>query len=317
MCELISIIIPVYNSADTIEKCICSLQKQTYNNLQIIIIDDGSSDNSYDICYKMQKQDNRIFILKKENKGVSSARNLGVKIADGKYITFVDSDDLIDFDYIETLYNKIKQYDADVVVSNGADLLNGEIKYSGKKHKDILLNGEKCIKELLNEKLFYSTCWGKLYKAEIVKNCEFDEEMYIAEDLKYLISVFFFCQKVVITDIEKYFYNQRQGSAIRSGFNEKWILEINYCMELIKQYKNTELEYYAIKRYIRVNETCLLFFKISYSDYSLLKNNIKQFKYQYMRNKLTTPKEKFKIIIIFYAYWLILIRRKLQGGMKS
>ena len=107
--DLISIIIPIYNVEKYMEKCLNSVVNQTYNNIEIILIDDGSKDKSREICDNYAKKDNRIKVVHKENNGVSSARNTGIDMSKGKYITFIDSDDYIDTDYIETLY-KISKF---------------------------------------------------------------------------------------------------------------------------------------------------------------------------------------------------------------
>ncbi|EPX11381.1 glycosyltransferase family 2 protein [Streptococcus agalactiae] len=115
--EKISIIIPVYNVKKYLNDCIQSVINQTYNNLEIILIDDGSTDGSGDYCDEIAKKDSRIFVYHKTNGGLSEARNVGIKISTGKYITFIDSDDYIENLYIETLYNSLIEYKADMSLS--------------------------------------------------------------------------------------------------------------------------------------------------------------------------------------------------------
>lgn len=116
--EKISIIIPVYNVKKYLNDCIQSVINQTYNNLEIILIDDGSTDGSGDYCDEIAKKDSRIFVYHKTNGGLSEARNVGIKISTGKYITFIDSDDYIENLYIETLYNSLIEYKADIAIVN-------------------------------------------------------------------------------------------------------------------------------------------------------------------------------------------------------
>lgn len=113
--DKISVIVPVYNVEDYLEECINSILGQTYKNLEIILVDDGSTDNSSKICDIYEKKDKRIKVIHKENGGLSSARNEGLKYRTGEYISFVDSDDFIDKTMYEKLYSAIKKYDADVV----------------------------------------------------------------------------------------------------------------------------------------------------------------------------------------------------------
>ena len=117
MDKLISIIVPVYNVEKYVAECIESIIKQTYQNLEILLIDDGSTDNSGKICDKYAEKDKRIKIIHKENGGVSSARNLGLDLAQGEYIAFIDSDDFVSNKYIESLYSAIEHKDAEIVLS--------------------------------------------------------------------------------------------------------------------------------------------------------------------------------------------------------
>ena len=112
--ELISIVIPIYNVEKYIEKCLDSVIKQTYKNIEIILVDDGSPDNCGKICDSYANNDKRIQVIHKENGGLSDARNVGIERANGKYITFVDSDDYIELDYIEYLYTLIKKYNTKI-----------------------------------------------------------------------------------------------------------------------------------------------------------------------------------------------------------
>ena len=112
--DLISVIVPVYNVENYLKRCLDSIINQTYQNIEIILIDDGSTDNSGNLCEDYKKIDNRIKVVHKTNGGLSDARNTGIKKAKGKYITFVDSDDYVEYDYVEYLYNLIKKYDTNI-----------------------------------------------------------------------------------------------------------------------------------------------------------------------------------------------------------
>ena len=140
---MVSIIIPAYNAEKYIEQCIDSIISQTYKNIEVIIVNDGSTDNTLAICEKYAKEDKRIKIVKKKNEGVSKARNDGIKIATGKYIMFIDSDDYIDDDYIEIMHKNIVEKKADLVVSNYTRDKNGvkeKIYFDLKNNDDIIMN---------------------------------------------------------------------------------------------------------------------------------------------------------------------------------
>ena len=118
MTEKITVIVPVYNVEHYLEKCLDSLINQTYKNLEIIVINDGSTDNSGEICQEYAQKDNRIVYIEKENGGLSDARNVGLDKMTGSYVTFIDSDDWVELDYVEILYKKIIEYQADIAVGN-------------------------------------------------------------------------------------------------------------------------------------------------------------------------------------------------------
>lgn len=186
--NMISIIIPIYNASSFISKCIDSLILQTYKNLEIILVDDGSTDNSYAICEKYRIKDDRIYLYKKNNGGLSDARNYGLKHIHGEYIMFVDADDWIDLNTCEVLMNVINLTHSDIVMfpyireyKNKSLIrelfVEDNVCFKGKEIKDKMLR--RIIgpvgKELKNPNLLeiYSTAWGKLYKTELLKSIEF------------------------------------------------------------------------------------------------------------------------------------------------
>ena len=127
--DLITIVIPIYKVENYLDKCVKSVINQTYKNLEIILVDDGSPDNCPKKCDEYEKKDTRIKVIHKENGGLSDARNAGIDIAKGKYITFIDSDDYIDSDYVETYYNKIKNCNYDVVVGGYKRVVDDKVKF--------------------------------------------------------------------------------------------------------------------------------------------------------------------------------------------
>lgn len=240
--ELISIIVPVYNTENYLTKCLDSIINQTYKNLEIILIDDGSTDNSGKICDKYAKRDKRIVVIHKTNGGVSSARNLGLKIANGSYIGFVDADDWIADDMYEILYVNLKKFNADISVCKFKNIYtrNNIIYNNGDNAKTILLNAVKSMEFLLNSKENYMCClWNKLYKKELLS--EFDEKLSIAEDLLQNFKIYF--QENIITvfeNKEKYFYYIRKGSACHSNiFNNARLKEIKIWKYILKELGNS------------------------------------------------------------------------------
>ena len=181
MNPLISIIVPVYNVEEYLPKCLYSIVNQTYKNLEIILVDDGSSDNSGIICDEYAKKDRRIKSIHKENKGVSSSRNIGIKNARGEYILFVDSDDEIEKDYVYIMVKEGIDSNCDLVISNILDIFNTTYRKRIKKIENltgIFRNDYFILMELLRVPVV------KLYKTQVINkyNIRFCESMKVAED---------------------------------------------------------------------------------------------------------------------------------------
>lgn len=212
--DLISIIIPVYNVQDYVEKCIKSVIKQTYENLEIIIVNDGSTDKSGEICKKYEKIDNRIKIIEKENGGVSSARNIGLKIAKGKYIGFVDPDDYIDKDMYELLYDNIKKYNADISICNFYLVRENNIFHRNLNTSDILVfNKKEALQNLIKNREISDHASNKLYKKELFCNIKYPENT-VMEDIATTYLLIEKSKKIVYDKKEKYYYVNRKDSIL-------------------------------------------------------------------------------------------------------
>ena len=166
---LVSVIIPVFNNIRTLKRCVDSVISQTYKDLEIILVDNGSTDSSETLCEKYLKEDPRVILLHEKNEGVSSARNQGIKIAKGEYITFIDADDHILPEYIEKLVSAFAGDDCILSACNSYDV-NGEVF----KERIFSKNGKCPVKTFLYD-LFYcraesGTCWGKLYRTSYIDN---------------------------------------------------------------------------------------------------------------------------------------------------
>ena len=311
--ELISIIIPVYNVEHYLDKCLESVINQTYKNIEIILINDGSTDDSLSILEKYKKVDKRVKVINKKNGGVSSARNAGLDICKGKYITFIDSDDYVDTDYVEILYKKAKKYDVDIVFSNAIEVFkNGNTKNDKKIIKDILLDKEKTYKNLFSEKNIKTACWGNLYKADIIKDIRFDTNLHIAEDFKFLVDVISNINNSVMIPDRKYYYYVRENSLFHSIFNEdkiiksicseKWYGEINYSKELVNKFMDTNLEKYAVRRYVRLIVTYMYALKIAKEEYRELKKLIKPYFLKYLFSDIVSLKLKVMYLYVLLKY---------------
>ncbi len=255
---LISVIIPVYKVEKYVERCIQSVINQTYENLQIILVDDGSPDNCGKICDEYAKKDHRIEVIHKSNGGLSDARNKGLEIAKGEYIGFVDSDDYIEADMYEVLYNLLKQYNADVSICNFYTVSQGKISIKNADNGINEYNRIEILKEILLDRNIQSYAWNKLYKKEL-----FDEIKYpIGKKYEDIGTTFFLlekCNKVVVTGKSEYYYINRQDSIVNNvtettitDYIELIMQRYDYIEENIKELSSYNKDY--LKRILKTAE---------------------------------------------------------------
>ena len=171
---LISVVVPVYNVAKYLKKSIESIVNQTYTNLEIILVDDGSKDESGEICEDYSLKDSRIIVIHKPNGGLSDARNAGIKQAKGEYITFVDSDDTIDYDMIEFLYDLILKFHTKMSICCQTEIFENTNKKNviGNNEK-LKLTGKECIRRMLYHDIVDTSAWAKLSSTELFKTVKF------------------------------------------------------------------------------------------------------------------------------------------------
>lgn len=187
--KLVSIIIPVYNVELLIRDCIESILNQTYKNIEIILIDDGSKDKSGLICDEYAKKDDRITIIHKENEGVSVARNIGLDKAKGDYICFIDSDDYISEYMIEHMLKKIEKEKSDIVVCNFASVRDNKIKEEFNVNKAMLDTAKNFMKNIAFEDTWQKAIWNKMFKKNAIEGIKFEVGMKIFEDYLFLMEI--------------------------------------------------------------------------------------------------------------------------------
>ena len=229
MTEKITVIVPVYNVEHYLDKCLDSLVNQTYKNLEIIVINDGSTDNSGIICQEYAQKDNRIVYIEKENGGQSEARNMGLDRMTGSYVTFVDSDDWVELDYVEILYKKITKYQADIAVGNYYSFNEAEGMYYfhifGDSYYEKVYDNVSIFENLYESQEMKSfaliSVWGKLYKADLIKHLRFDVGK-LGEDGYLNQKIYLLAEKTIYLNKGLYAYRQREGSSSRI-WTEKWM----------------------------------------------------------------------------------------------
>ena len=239
--DLISIVIPIYNVEQYLENCINSVLKQTYSNIEIILVDDGSPDNCGKICDLYKKKDCRIKVVHKQNGGLSDARNCGILNSTGKYVTFIDSDDDITQDYIEYLYNLIKKYKTKMSICSFNTVTSNKIINNGKKYSEELLNTEECLDRLLCSKGFNVSACAKMYDLSLFDNISFPKGK-ICEDNGTTYKLIIKCDNIAYGNKSKYNYYMRDASIMTSSFNINRLALINFTDEMadivLKKYPN-------------------------------------------------------------------------------
>ena len=229
MNEKITVIAPVYNVEHYLDKCLDSLINQTYKNLEIIVINDGSTDNSGIICQEYAQKDNRIIYIEKENGGQSEARNMGLNRMTGSYVTFVDSDDWVELDYVEVLYNKLIEYQADIAVGNYYSYNEQEgifyFHIFGNSYYEKVYDNVSIFENFYESehmKNFALICvGGKLYKSDLFRELRF-EVGKLGEDGYLNQKIYLLAEKTIYLNAGLYAYRQREGSSSRS-WTEKWM----------------------------------------------------------------------------------------------
>lgn len=291
MKPLISVIIPVYNAEKYLQRCVDSVLSQTFTNIECILVDDGSSDNSPTICDEYAEKDKRIVVIHKENAGEASARNAGLDVAKGEYIGFVDSDDWCDVCMFHVLYENAIKYDSDVSICGYKVVVDGKTRssHANYDYKLRLLNKEQAILGIFLQGSFGGFSWNKLVKAEIFSK----NELRYATTINYMLDVLFFWELFKHIERAVYFpapyYNYFQHSASVTnlyGLTEqaktafvaldkmislescakikdkiilaKTLFALNLCLHYIKKDDCANDDFYFLKKIVSYNITYLL-----------------------------------------------------------
>ena len=219
----ISVIIPIYNNEKYLEKCLESVCSQTYKNLQIILVNDGSNDDSLIICKNFKESDIRVELYSQENLGVSSARNLGLRRAVGDYVTFVDSDDYLEIDAYEKAMGVISDFDA-LFFSYQEEYPECHHSRIYNQQKKGVVISDEAIYECMKPLGYEAVVWNKIYKRSLLSNLFFNEKYGIAEDWLWTIQAIKKMNSIYLLNLPLYHYVQTEQSAWRSGLaiDKKW-----------------------------------------------------------------------------------------------
>lgn len=272
----VSVIIPVYSVEKYIVKCIESVINQTYKYLQIILVDDGSPDKCGDICDEYARKDNRIKVIHQSNGGLSDARNAGLLIADGDYITLLDSDDYWQSTYVENSLHYITQNDADMVIFPLCSFNeNGRILKKRDSREQLTMNAEEALRKMFSS----SVPWcaqGKLYRKELFCGIQYPKGK-LMEDKATTYKIFEKCTKILFVECSDYMYLVREGSIMHSSFNSKHLHTLEIQEEMNEHIctsfpmLNDVVLGYSSRVYLTTLYTMIA---ASYDDISVIQNTI-------------------------------------------
>ncbi len=281
----VSLIIPVYNVQNYLYNCLKSAVNQTLKDIEIIIINDGSTDLSIDIIKNFIKCDERIIFINQQNQGLSHARNVGIKKAKGEYIAFLDSDDTIDITFLEKMYNNAKETNSDVVMCNYVRVIDKSNKvYSiNRKLKQNIFSSKEAVHKIILDISIQNYAWDKIYKRSLfIDNNIFYPEGIYFEDMPTTFKLFFYANQISYIDEFLYNYLQREKS-ITKTFSDKHINDIIKALSLMKEFMldvgiylkyQKEYKFFCYKNLMFFTQNILFKYK---SDKYTIKQSLKFF----------------------------------------
>lgn len=303
----VSVIIPVFNVENYLERCLKSVINQNFKNIEIIIINDGSTDKSFDICKQFAESDKRIILISQKNRGVSAARNAGINISTGKYLSFVDSDDFIAPDMIEFLVNNLEKNDVDIATCGMYDCYiqnNNKIKKICNKNKNNygIINLREALQEIFINGKVSLFIYDKLYKRELFNNLRFSENI-IYEDAEIMPKIITRASKIFYNFAPKYYYLRHENSLTSSKFNlrDLDIIKISKKnFEFIKNNYNFALkqaEFRFFWSYLALIDK-IIWSDANFQEFKNILKFVKKNKFSIISNKYFTLKRKMLFVLL-------------------
>ena len=238
--ELISIIVPVYNIEKYVAKCLETIRNQTYTNIEVIVVDDGSTDNSGVICDTIASLDNRINVFHRKNEGLSAARNFGIEKASGKFIVFIDGDDQVDISLIKHLYSLVHDDNVQIGICDLAHSYDdSEIVYKEESRRRVY-NSSKAITEMLYQKSFLVSVCAKIYPKEYFRDLKFPKGL-IYEDAAVMCRILEKAETIAYSDARLYAYIHRDGTITTNRFSDKDFDIIPISKNIVEHYRTEEV----------------------------------------------------------------------------
>ena len=319
--KLVSVVVPVYNVEAYLEKCIDSLIHQDYENVEIILVDDGSTDNSGEICDKYSEQYSNVITIHQKNMGLSGARNTGTANANGEYIAYIDSDDWVSDDYVSYQIALSEKYNADIVVISDISVWS---------------DGDACVPQTINEKIecfdaekaLEQMCYGhrfgpsacKMFRAELVKRNLFPLGV-LYEDLAVMFKIIGECTNLVYSNLPKYFYRRRASSIINQDFNDRHLIILEHTKKLrnyINEHFPSVLDAAMFESAYVITQLMPLVINSNSADiYKKLRTEMKSYYKSVIKNMNVSNKYKIRCFSIVHGWWLTKIEYKFESLLKK
>lgn len=317
MNDLVSVIVPIYNVEKYLTRCVNSILEQTYSNLEIILVNDGSKDNCLEICKNLEEKDDRIVVVNKQNGGLGSARNAGIEASTGEYLLFIDSDDYIDERMVERLHSLLNETNASIAACDFLCFFeDGSCEKKTKRNNVITYSKEDALKYMFwSDKIRWSA-WNKLYKRELFESVRYAEGVY-SEDMATTYLLYEQCDKIVWTEECYYYYFIRNTGIMKSRPPKRYADEIDIIEQICEHYKkyHQDLLFYpqafygkiALNNYIGIGDNV---------EYISQKNKCIEALYQYggLALKAEFVRTKYKILIGLVVLPIRITKGKFANG---
>lgn len=316
---LISVIVPIYKVEDYLDKCVLSILQQTYQNLEVILVDDGSPDNCGAICDQFAKADSRIKVIHKTNGGLSDARNVAIDVMRGEFVAFVDSDDTIAPDYIEVLYGLIEKYQAQMSVVDFAFNYEGvPLHLEDRQYREKSYTANDAIEEMFYQGDFDDYAWCKLYQRSLFKEIRFPKGL-IYEDTFVSYRIMALCEKIAYCNKQMYYYLIREDSIEGQSFSAN---KLDSAMQIFDSMEN---EHFDLIKPVEKAFNCRM---LSFAAHLLLKtpkdydkkyilwDKIKKYRWGVLTDCKARPKARVAALISYCGLNAMLIAFKLVDKRK-
>lgn len=308
---LISVIVPCYNVEEYLPKCVESILSQTYKNLEIILVDDGSPDNCGKICDEYAAKDGRIKVIHKANGGLSDARNVALDIMTGEYVTFIDSDDYVALDYVESMYKQAQESGAEIVVTNWTIFYEGKEPTTNNKFKikKKIFTQEEALVTMFYQKDFDTAACSKLYKSTLFEVHRFPKGL-ISEDLATVYLLMRNCKKIAWNNYPCYYYMLRTTSIEGVGFTP---LKYESYIKIINQFERDKVHTSKkVSKAINCRIVSLLFHLLlgmpaegEEGKIYIIKSLLHKYRWRVLTDLHARPKAKIAIIISYISIRLV------------